>query len=135
MSLSKSNKEHLLEDLFREDIASGKWRCQVKVGSEQCTQLITKHRNTSGRKNHILRKHPEICLKGISQPPSQSDNKQQKIFDAIETNEYPRDSPKNLRLNRLVLDFIIGCNLPLSIVEHPRFLAMVKGFDSKYQQR
>ena len=131
------NKGKTIYDLYVNDVESGKWRCTVMENGLQCTQLLAKHPNTSSRIDHIKRKHRDICLissKPGSTPVNIGGKMQQKIT-SMNADPYPRDCPKNLVLNRAVLNYIIGNNLPISTVDNPLFLEMLHTFDSRYQQR
>lgn len=127
------SKEHNVQDLFHLNTAENKWVCQVKVRNTICGTKLAKCGNTSSRKLHVEAKHPHIILFSSKMNQAQKPSVAEQITNT--TTPYPKDSLKYKKLNKAVLDCVIDCNLPLSIVDHPTFLAMLHAFDPRHQQR
>lgn len=50
----------------------------------------------------------------------------------IDTTPYPIDSPRNKELNQLVIDMVLGCDIPFSVVDHPKFIQLLLEFDPRF---
>ena len=108
-----------------------KWVCQVIVNEKKCGAELSKSGNTSGRKGHITSMHKDILEKAkenIEKTISLRDSLQGYSTNSIRYIKY-------IKLNRAVLNFIVRKNQPISLVDDPDFLEMLKEFDPRHVQR
>ena len=118
-----------LVDLFILDKPKMKWVCQVMVNGKKCGAELSKSGNTSGRKGHITSMHKDIIL----EKAKENIEKTISIRDSLQG--YATNSMRYIKLNRAVLNFIVRKNQPISLVNDPDFLEMLKEFDPRHVQR
>lgn len=133
-----------IKDLFQLDKNKNKWICQVKNGSDKiCGAELANSGNTSGRTLHVEAKHKDIQLAKVEKPKASQETSKSSSFSMSSSEStirealglYPADSARSKKLNQAVLRFIIHCYQPFSIVEDPIFIAMLKAFDPRHNQR
>lgn len=133
------NKELSLKNCFKLDKINSKWICQVKLpNGKTCDCQLSNNENTSGRRKHIEAKHKDICIEKQEQEPTSAPSEPiSSSHNSIDSmlKPYPADSSRSQKLNKAVLNFLIQSNQPLSIVEDPSFVEMLKNFDSRYCPR
>lgn len=122
----------ILSQYFKLDKIKNKWICQVNKNNQMCNVELSNSGNTSGRRNHLE------SIDGLTQNETHSKSQQEesnKLAKMLESAPYSHDSKRGQKLNKVVLDFIIACNQPISLVEHPSFVNMLKTFDNRHNQR
>lgn len=89
--------------------------------------------------NYYVCSHDEYRRRQVlakSQPSDSQSQLQPKLFDFMKGNsaqpKYEPTDPKNKRLSQKVLECIIGCNLPLSLVEHTDFRALLDALNPQF---
>lgn len=133
-----------LKSIFSLCKLSNKWICLVAVeGSRICGTRLSHCGNTSIRTEHVRRKHPHIKMmsskKSVASstkatipetaPPTNCQLLATTTTNTTTVANAPSFSSNSARcriVNRAVVDFVVCCDLPLSIVDHPKFRALLK---------
>lgn len=146
ISKMTSDKTFELSELFIHDQPRKKYICQVAIGNRKCLSELSDANNTTIRKNHLKAKHSEIKYVTPFKNTPKMDNlatqdnsiSQLKLENESIIDRFAQYAPTSIKYNELsqaILHLITEYYLPLSIVEHPAFIAAFKAFNSRYTMR
>mgnify|MGYP003384874895 CR=1 FL=1 len=133
-----SDHQYNFKDLFVHDQVADRWVCQVKKINEKgesviCGRTLAKLGNTTGRHSHLNSFHPHVKLVGQINSPSKPETRSiLEEFKRVVADPYPEDSLQNKKINKAMIEFIIACNLPISIVDHIKFKEFVGVLDPRF---
>ncbi|CAI5450137.1 unnamed protein product [Caenorhabditis angaria] len=123
-------------DIYLIELPNGGKKC--KICRDQ-TFKQQKDSSTNVYRYHFLTHHPDeyekINGKQTSEPADQNPAKKAKIGDETIIqcwNEFSENGLKTIQIDRAIMQFISGCNLPINIVENPSFKNMISVFSRRF---
>jgi hypothetical protein len=158
MSLAKSlagrKRDSFVWDYYTFDEATGKSKCEVIVGDDRtCGNLFT-GKNTSNLVAHLQRSHKQEyseytqheqskkCLRqGVKRQTECSRDGDTECRPKMQTLEsclqrrivsWRPESNEHKERIRSVMDMLVDTNLPLTVIDHRSFRAMMKTMDAKF---